>query len=166
MIRFAAGLAIIIFAAIMGIYKYMENNSDYESRTAALSDAMDKRDAGKDLQKRIVVIRKTGLEMQTVQKFDLERMLDIGAPRLELRIIGQPLIRGSNKALARYVFRITGPATFAETNALMARMTTLPGFIPYRYCFACSAPPRGTPPELSMVTIEGYLYGFDKDTLY
>lgn len=166
MIRFSAGLAIIIFSAILGIYKYMGNASDFENRSAALEDALSKRDAGKDLQQRISVIRKMGLESQSVQKFDLERMLDIGAPRLELRIIGQPLIRGSNKALMRYVYRVTGPATFAEANNVVLRMTQLPGFVPYRFCFACSAPPRGTPPDLSMIQIEGYLYGFDKDTLY
>ncbi|PZP38484.1 MAG: hypothetical protein DI585_07255 [Pseudomonas fluorescens] len=166
MIRFAAGLAIIIFAAILGVYKYMANTSDYESRTYALSDALDKRDAGKDLQQRITTIRRISQEIRFVQKNELERALDIGAPRLDLRIVGQPLIRGNNKALARYVFRITGPSTFEEANAVLKRMATLPGFVPYSFCFACSAPPRGAPPELSMVQIEGYIYAYDKDTLY
>lgn len=166
MIRFAAGLAIIIFAAILGIYKYLGNSSDFESRSYALEDALSKRDAGKDLQQRIRVIRKISLLNEDAQKFNIERMLDIGAPRLEWKFVGQPTIRGNNKALFRYTFRITGPATFAETNALLARMTQLPGFVPYRYCFACSATPRGTPPELSMVQIEGYVYAYDSATLY
>lgn len=165
MIRFAAGLAIIIFAGILGTYKYFSNASDFESRTEALQDALGKRDAGKDLQERIRVIRKISLLNEDAQKFNIERMLDIGAPRLEWKFVGQPTIRG-NKALFRYVFRVTGPASFQESNDLITRMSQLPGFVPYRMCFACSAPPRGTPPELSMVQIEGYVYAYDSATLY
>lgn len=166
MIRFAIGLAIIIFASILGLYKYFGNASDFESRTWALEDALGKRDEGKDLQKRIAVIRKLGFEIRNVQKNELERLLDVPSPRIELRIVGQPLIRGTNKALARYVFRISGPATYDESYKILARMSNLPGFVPYRFCFACSAPPRGAPPELSMVQIEGYIYAYDPDTLY
>ncbi len=166
MIRFAAGLAIIIFAGILGVYKYFSNASNYESRTWALEDALAKRDEGKNLQQRIAVIRKLGFEVRNVQKNELERLLDVPSPRLELRIVGQPLIRGSNKALARYVFRISGPSTFDESYKILSRMSDLPGFVPYRFCFACSAVPRGTPPELSMVQIEGYIYAYDPDTLY
>lgn len=166
MVRFAAGLAIIIFAGILGIYKYFGNQSDYETRAFALEDALDKRDAGKDLQKRIAVVRKMGFEIKSIQKNELERLLDIPSPRVELRIVGQPLIRGNNKALARYVFRVTGPATFDETYTILNRMTNMPGFVPYRFCFACSAPPRGAPADLSMIQIEGYIYAYDPDTLY
>lgn len=166
MIRFAAGLAIIIFSGILGLYKYFDNASDYDNRGAALEDALSKRDAGKDLQQRIRVIRKISLLNEDAQKFNIERMLDIGSPRLEWKFVGQPTIRGNNKALFRYTFRVTGPATFDEANALVGRMGQLPGFVPYRFCFACSATPRGTPPELSMVNIEGYLYAYDSATLY
>ncbi len=166
MIRFAAGIAIIVFTLMMGGYKYFDNASNFESREYALSDALDKRDAGKDLQKRIAEIRRVSQEIRFVQKNELERALDIGAPRLDLRIIGQPLIRGNNKALARYTFRIAGPATYAEAQGVLERMTRLPGFVPYSFCFACSSTPRGAPPELSMVQIEGYIYAYDKDTFY
>lgn len=166
MIRFAAGLAIIIFSGILGMYKYLDNAADYESRSIALEDALNKRDAGKDLQQRIRVIRKISVLNEDAQKFNIERMLDIGSPRLEWKFVGQPTVRGNNKSLFRYTFRVTGPATFAETNALIARMAQLPGFVPYRMCFACSATPRGTPTELSMVNIEGYLYAYDSATLY
>ena len=166
MIRFAAGIAIIIFTLMLGGYTYFDNASGYESRTYALEDALSKRDAGKDLQKRIKDIRNVSLENGTVQKLNLERMLDIGAPRLDLRIIGQPLIRGNNKALARYTFRVAGPTTYPEAQAVLERMTRLPGFVPYSFCFACTSTPRGAPPELSMVQIEGYIYAFDEDTFY
>jgi hypothetical protein len=166
MIRFAVGLAIIIFSLILGIYKYFGNQSDLESRTYALQEALDKRDAGKDLQKRIAVIRKLGLEIKSIQKNELERLLDIPSPRIELRIVGQPLVRGNNKALARYVFRVSGAASYTEAYTILDRMSDYPGFVPYRFCFACSAPPRDAPPELSMLQIEGYIYAYDPDTLY
>lgn len=166
MIRFAVGVAIIIFSAILGLYKYFDNAASYESRSIALEEALGKRDAGKDLQQRIRVIRTISLLNEDAQKFNIERMLDIGAPRLEWKFVGQPTIRGNNKALYRYTFRVTGPATFAEANDLVKRMSQLPGFVPYRFCFACSAAPRGTPEELSMVNIEGYVYAYDSATLY
>lgn len=166
MIKFAAGLAIIVFAAILGIYRYSSLSSDFDARAAALDEAVNKRDEGKDLQQRIRVIRKISLVNEDAQKFNIERLLDIGAPRLEWKFIGQPLIRGNNKALSRYTFRIAGPATYAESQALLDRMKQLPGFVPYRYCFACTGTPRGTPEDLSMIQIEGYLYAYDAATLY
>ncbi len=166
MIRFSAGLAIIIFTAILGLYKYFDNVAMIDSRTYALEDALEKRDAGKNLQVRIAEIRRISQDIRFVQKNELERALDIGAPRLDLRIIGQPLIRGNNKALARYTYRISGPSTYPEAQAVLERMTRLPGYVPYSFCFGCTATPRGAPPELSMVQIEGYIYAYDKDTFY
>jgi|GEM_PF-1766872 len=166
MIRFAAGLAIIVFSLILGIYRYLDNADTYDARAQALSDSLEKRDQGKNLQERIKVIRSISLENKSVQKYTLENMLDIKAPRMEWRTVGQPLVRGANRALYRYNFRISGPSTFAESQALMERMVKMPGFVPYSYCFACSSVPRGTEPGLNMVQIEGYLYAYDPDKLY
>lgn len=166
MIRFAAGLAIIVFTAILGIYKYLDIRGDYDSRQSALYDALDKRDQGKNLQQRIREIRRISALNNDAKKLDVERLLNIGAPGLEWRVVGQPLTRGSNKALYRYTYRIAGPSTFTDSQNLMERMNQLPGFVIYRFCFACTEPPRGTSPNLSMVQIEGYLYAYDPDTLY
>lgn len=166
MIRFAAGLAIIVFTAILGIYKYLDISSDYNSRQAALYDALDKRDQGKNLQQRIREIRRISALNDDAKKLDIERLLNIGAPGLEWRFVGQPLTRGSNKALYRYTFRIAGPSTYNDSQDLMERMNQLPGFVTYRYCFACTEAPRGTAPGLSMVQIEGYYYAYDPATFY
>jgi hypothetical protein len=166
MIRFAAGLAIIVFTAILGIYRYLDLAESYTTRQDALSEALDKRDQGKNLKERIVGVRKTAMMDDDARKSNVERLLDIGAPRLEWKTVGQALVRDSNKAILRYTFRITGPATYADVQSLLERMNTMPGFVVYRMCFACTATPRGTPAELSMVQIEGYLYAYDPATLY
>jgi hypothetical protein len=166
MIRFAAGLAIIVFTAILGIYKYLDIASDANSRQAALYDALDKRDQGKNLQQRIREIRRISALNDDAKKLDIERLLNIGAPGMEWRFVGQPLTRGSNKALYRYTFRIAGPSTYNDSQDLLERMNQLPGFVTYRYCFACTEAPRGTAPGLSMVQIEGYYYAYDPATFY
>ncbi len=165
MIKFTAGIAIFIFALIFGIYRYTSNSSAFAEREAALYEAQDKRDLGKDIQQRINVVRKMSLVNNDAQKFNIERLLDIGAPRLEWKFQGQPLIRG-NRALFRYTFRVSGPSTHAEVQELLGRMNALPGFVPYRYCLNCTAAPRGTPESLRMVQIEGYLYAYDPGTLF
>lgn len=165
MIKFAVGLAIIVFTFIMGIYRYMDLSTQAEDRAIALEDALSKRDEGKNLSKRINKIRRTSIVTDDAEKFKIERLLDIGNPGMEWRFVGQPLVRGSNKALYRYTFRVSGPSTFAESQALLQRMNKLPGFVVYRYCFACTQTPRNTAEELRMVQIEGFMYAYDAKTL-
>jgi hypothetical protein len=165
MIRFTTGIAILIFSLLYGAYQFTSNRTALAEREAALYEALDKRDEGKDLQQRIREIRRISLVNGDAQKFNLERLLEIGAPRLEWRFQGQPLVRGS-RALFRYSFRISGPSTAAEASSLLQRMNALPGFVPTRYCLNCSQPPRGTDPSLRMVLIEGFLYAYDPGTLF
>ncbi len=165
MIKFTAGLALLVFALLYGAYQFTSNRTAVAEREAALFEALDKRDEGKDLQQRIREIRRISLVNGDAQKFNLERLLVIGAPRLEWRFQGQPLVRGS-RALFRYSFRISGPSTAAEASELLQRMNALPGFVPTRYCLNCSQPPRGTDPSLRMVLIEGFLYAYDPGTLF
>lgn len=166
MIRFAVGVGMVIFALIFGAYRFFDLSSRYEDLSVALEDAYGKRDEGKDLVQRIREIKKIGMVVEDAQKFNIERLLDIGAPGMEWRFVGQPLIRGNNRALYRYTYRISGPTTYADSQALLERMNQLPGFVVYRYCFNCIQPARGTPENLKMVQIEGYLYGYDAATLY
>ncbi len=166
MIKFAVGLALIIFTAILGTYFYIEQSTLYETRQSGLEEALSRRDEGKDLQQRIRAIRARSMISGDDQKFTIERLLDIGAPGMEWRFVGQPRQFGNNRALYRHTARITGPATYAESQALLRKLVTLPGFVPYRYCYACSLPPRGTPEDQKMVQIEGYLYVYDPNTLY
>lgn len=166
MIKFIVGFAILVFTGILGVYKYSELSGREEDLSLAISEALDKRDQGKDLNERIRTVRKFSVTTTDAQKFNMERMLDIGAPGMEWRFVGQPLIRGNNRSLFRYTFRISGPTTYAKSQDLLFRMNKLPGFVPYRYCFNCTQTPKNTPAELRMVQIEGYLYAYDPNTLY
>lgn len=166
MIRFAAGLAIIFFTLIVGSYFVYQQKGIFESRQFALEDALSKRDEGKDLQKRIRDLRNRSMVAGDDQKFTIERRLDIGAPGMEWRFVGQPRLFGNNRALYRYTFRINGPATYDKAQALLRKLVTNPGYVPYRFCFACAQPPRGTAPNLRMVQIEGYLYVYDPNVTF
>ncbi len=165
MIRFTIGASILMLSFIYGIYQYTTSSGAYQERETALLEALERRDEGKNLQQRIRDIRRMSVVNGDAQKFNLERILEIGAPRLEWRFQGQPLIRG-NRALFRYTFRVTGPSTAAEASTLLQRMNGLPGFVPTRYCFNCSQPPRGTDTSLRMVLVEGFLYAYDPGALF
>ena len=166
MIKFSAGLAIIIFTFILGIYFYAQQNNMFETKSAGLEEALNKRKEGKDLQQRMRAIRARSMVAGDDQKFTVERLLDIGAPGMEWRFVGQPRQYGSNKALYRHTFRISGPATYTDSQEVLRKLVILPGFVPYRYCYACALVPKGTPPDQRNVQIEGYLYVYDPNTFY
>ena len=165
MMRFTIGLAVMVFTLIIGGYQYFENNSLLEAKKTGLRDVQQRLEEALSLQQRVKNIRKVSMLMGDDQKFTLERLLNIGAPGMELRFVGQPRYAGGNRALFRHTFRINGPATFEDSVKVLAQMATLPGFAPYKYCFACSNVPKGTPENLEMIQIEGYLYVYDANLL-
>jgi hypothetical protein len=166
MIPFVLGAALIVFSVLLGGYQYSQQSARYDELAAALREAESQRDTGRTLQQRIGTVRRTTVVATDAQKFTLERLLDIGAPGLEWRFVGQARTFGAQRELARYTFRISGPASFAETQLLLERMNRLPGMVVYRVCYACTPPPRGTPEDLKMAQVEGYLYAYDPNTLY
>ncbi|MDD9911613.1 MAG: hypothetical protein OXR68_05450 [Alphaproteobacteria bacterium] len=165
MMRFTLGLALIVFTVIIGLYQYLENADLLAAKERGLLEVHERLDNAKNLQARVKNIRKVSMLMGDDQKFTLERLLDIGAPGMELRFVGQPRYAGGNRALFRHTFRITGPATFANSTKVLEKMASLPGFAPYKYCLGCSNPPKGSPEHLKMVQIEGYLYVYDPNLL-
>lgn len=166
MIRFAIGLTLVVCSLLIGGYMYWDQTKQIEDARYALIDAESRQDEAGQLQNRIRMARRTAMVSGDDQKFTIERLLDIGAPGLEWRFVGTPRQYGSNRALYRHTFRISGPTTYAESQEVMRKLATLPGFVPYKYCFACSVPPKDTPASLQMVQIEGYLYVYDPNTLY
>lgn len=166
MIRFTIGIALLCFTAIIGSYVYFDKVDMLEIKQSGLRDVQSRRDQGKQLQTRIKTIRKTSMVQGDDQKFTIERLLDIGAPGMELRFVGQPRTLGGNKALYRHTFRINGPATFMETQKLVEKLSKLPGFTTYKYCYGCTKVRKGTPENMKMIQIEGYLYVYDPNTLY
>jgi hypothetical protein len=165
MMRFTIGLAIIVFTLMIGGYQYFDNKGLIEAKERGLRETEQRLQEARDLQRRVKSIRKVSMLMGDDQKFTLERMLNIGAPGMELRFVGQPRYAGGNRALFRHTFRITGPATFESSVTVLQTMAGLPGFAPYKYCYACSNTPKGTPEHLRMVQIEGYLYVYDANLL-
>lgn len=165
MIKFTLGLSIFCLSIILGGYMYMENKSLYQAKEDGLYVAQQERDEARSLQGKIQNIRKLSLVRGDDQKLTIERMLDIGAPGMELRFVGQAKSSG-NQGLLRHTFRISGPATFEESEAVLSKMAQLPGFTIYKYCYGCSRPPKGTPKARRMIDMEGYLYVYDPNTFY
>ncbi len=165
MMRFTLGLAIIVFTLIIGAYQYTQNGELLETKRHGLHEIESRLDDAILLQGRVKNVRKVSMTMGDDQKFTLERMLMIGAPGMELRFVGQPRYAGGNRALFRHTFRISGPASFMDSVNVLKQMTTLKGFAPYKYCYACTKTPKDTPKNLKMVQIEGYLYVYDPNLL-
>ncbi len=161
MIKFAAGLALMVMSLIIGTWKWFDQSADYKAKVAGLEDATSKREEGLDLNQRVKKVRAQSMQTGDDQKFTIERLLDIGPPGMEWRFIGQPRTIGGSRMLYRHTFRIVGPSTFGQSEELMRRLVTLPGFVPTRYCYACGLVPKGTPEDQRMVQIEGYLYVYD-----
>ncbi len=166
MIRFMAGLVILFLAIVWGLYSYSDKSDLYEIKLAGLAEAESKRDEGQNLQDRIRTVRKVAMVAGDDQKFTIERLLDIGAPNMEWKFIGQPKVYGSNRAIYRHTFRISGPATYLEGQEMVRKLVTLPGYVPTKFCYGCGLAPKGTAPEKKMVNVEGYLYVYDPNTFY
>jgi hypothetical protein len=166
MMKFAIGLALAVFTLIFGGYTYWKQAALIEDKQVGIDEADSQREEAQDLQVRIKTVRRTSMVAGDDQKFTIERLLDIGAPGLEWRFIGTPRQYGNSRAFYRHTFRITGPTTYAESLEVLRKLVTLPGFTVYKYCYACSLPPKDTPATLQMVQIEGYLYVYDPATLY
>ncbi len=165
MMRFTIGLAIFAFTLIIGTYMYFDKVDLITVKERGLREVMEDRDSGRQLKTRIKKIRKLSMVMGDDRKFTIERTLGIGAPGLELRFIGQPRYTGGNRALYRHTFRISGPAHFAEAMSTLRKLSALPGFSLYQFCYACTKPPKGTDKNLKMIQIEGYLYVYDPNAL-
>ena len=166
MMRFTIGLIIFFLSLIWGLYTYYANEDLLLVKQAGLEEAEAKRDEGQNLQQRIRAIRKISMVTGDDQKFTIERLLDIGAPGMEFKFVGQPRTFGGNKALYRHTWRIAGVATYIESQELARKLATLPGFVPYKYCFGCALAPKGSAANAKMVQIEGYLYVYDPNTFY
>lgn len=166
MIRFILGAMLLLVTLIWGIYSYTSNGDLYEIKLSGLDEAETRRDEGKNLQQRMKTIRKISMATGEDQKFTIERQLQIGSPGMDFRFVGQPRVYGSNRALYRHTFRITGPATYAVSQEVVRKLVTLPGYVPTKYCFGCALPPKNTPDTMKMVQIEGYVYVYDPNTFY
>lgn len=165
MIRFTLGLIIFALTIVMGGYMYFQNLSIIESRRNALATIQEEKEDGIKLKERIKNIRKMSTVSGDDQKFTIERTIGIGAPGLELKFIGQPRTAGGSRAMYRHTFRITGPATFQKSLDTVRKISVMPGFAIYKYCYACAQAPKDTPENEKMVQIEGYLYVYDPNIL-
>lgn len=166
MMRFTLGLILLALTLIWGLYQHSANSDLLMIKQAGLDEATGQRAEGQSLQERIRVVRKMSMVAGDDQKFTIERLLDIGSPGLEFKFVGQPRVFGSNKALYRHTWRIAGPATYGDSQELVRKLATLPGFVPYKYCFGCALPPKDSAPNVKMVQVEGYLYVYDPNTFY
>lgn len=166
MIRFMTGLALLIFSSIVGFYQYMENTDTIALRQRMLSEKIEEQEQTADLQTRLANLKRTTFTQGEDQKFNIERLLGIGAPGLEFSFIGQPRgIGGSAQVLYRHTFRIQGPTEFLTTFQVLRKLAATPGFVVYRLCYACTNVPKDTPSNLRMALIEGYLYVYDPKAL-
>lgn len=166
MMKFTIGLAIIAFTLIVGGYKYTENADLVAIKETGLRQVIGRKDAANKLLARYEEIKKKSIKTGDDQKFTIERTLNIGEGGLEFKFLGQSSNEDGD-ALYNHTFRISGPANFAELMRVTQQLSTLPGFSVYRVCYACDKPKKKQKLKdgQHMVTIEGYLYVYDPNTI-
>ncbi|MAF31362.1 MAG: hypothetical protein VXY83_04670 [Pseudomonadota bacterium] len=168
MMKFTLGIAILVFTAIVGSYKYMENEDLIVAKKRGLIEAKDKLDRYQRIEQRSKQIPKFAVVRGDDKKNIIERLLEIGEPGLKFNFIGQARRQDAHLGIIRHTFKITGPATFNETQELLKKMQTLPslpGFVIYNLCFGCGATNEQLAEDQHMINIEGYLYAYDPNII-
>jgi hypothetical protein len=163
--KFTLGLAIIAFTMIVGSYQFIENNDLIATREFGLKDAMVRRDDHRLLKSKVEGIRKIGMIEGKDQKFNIERMLNIGSPGLEFNFIGQGRNPNSTEAIYRHSFRITGPTDFASTMRILRELSTQSGFVVNKICYACQRSRKALPDGKVIIQIEGFLYVYNPNLI-
>lgn len=161
MMKFTLGLAIIAFTMIVGSYQYLENVELISSRELGLKDAINRRTELQDLKQRVEGIKELGMIEGKDQKFNIERLLNIGTPGLEFSFIGQGRNPNSVEAIYHHSFRIAGPTDFATTMRVLRELSTKPGFIVSKICYSCQKSRKALPEGTVMIQIEGFLYVYN-----
>lgn len=168
MMKFTLGIAIIIFTSIVGSYKYLENEERIIAKQRGLISETEKRERFLRIEQRSKQIPKFAVVRGDDKKNIIEKLLEIGEPGLKFNFIGQARREDAHLGIIRHTFKISGPATFAETQKLLKTMQTLPsmpGFVVYSTCFGCGATNKKLEEGEHMVNIEGYLYAYDPNIL-
>tara|TARA_R110000868_G_scaffold218576_2_gene469328 strand:- start:253631 stop:254137 length:507 start_codon:yes stop_codon:yes gene_type:complete len=168
MMKFTLGFAILVFTAIVGSYKYLENEDLIIAKERGLQEAISKRDQYLRIEQRTKQIPKFAVVRGDDKKNTIERLLEIGEPGLNFNFIGQARRQDAHLGIIRHNFKIAGPATFEETQNLLKKMQTLaalPGFVVYDICFGCAVTNKELKQNEHMVNIEGYLYAYDPNIL-
>lgn len=160
MIKFTLGLAIIAFTLIVGAYKYFENNDLISARERGLRSAQKRLEESANLAAELTSIKDYAMPSGEDQKFNIERMLGIGAPGMEFTFLGQSRVTGA-EAVYRHNYKISGMSTFTELMALLEDIISRPGFTITKICFACGRSAQSDETNTYFVIIEGLLYVYD-----
>jgi hypothetical protein len=168
MMKFTLGIAIIVFTAIVGSYKYVENEELIIAKQRGLIEAKDKLERYLRIEQRSKQIPKFAVVRGDEKKNIIERLLEIGEPGLKFNFIGQARRQDAHLGIIRHTFKVSGPASFKELQDLLKKMQTLPslpGFVVYNVCFGCGATNQQLGENQHMINIEGYLYAYDPNII-
>lgn len=168
MMKFTLGIAILVFTAIVGSYKYVENEDLLIAKQRGLIEAKDKLERFLRIEQRSKQVPKFAVARGDDKKNIIERLLEIGEPGLKFNFIGQARRQDAHLGIIRHTFKITGPATFSQTQEVLKKMQTLPslpGFVIYNFCYGCGTTNKELEADEQMVNIEGYLYAYDPNII-
>lgn len=165
MMKFTLGIAIIAFTLIVSSYQYFENIDMIEVKTRSLEQAREKKETYLRIEKQAGNLVNISLPRGEDKKNKIERLLQIGEPKLTFEFIGQGQNVQSVDALYRHNFRIEGPSDFNTFMDVLKRINETPGFIINKVCQGCSKSKKGSAPGEHMTTIEGQLYVYDPKLL-
>ena len=159
MIKFATGLAIIIFTLVIGSYSYFENQSSLVRKQATLRTLETESTEIKKFSSRMEKVKKLSLELGQDQKSNIDKLLGFTDYQLAFKFTQQD--NNVNQKVLKHNFTITGEASYSKIIKTMERVVRTPGFVITSTCLNCKGSVRSRLKDQIPVTIKGVLYVYN-----
>lgn len=163
MIQFTIGIALAIFALIVGSYQYLENEQIIGRQQQRLIDIERQKIEAQQMQVRLRRIADKLMPRGDDQRANIEKLLGLEDTKLTFRFVTQA---NPNDASSRYFYRhdfeITGGIDYFKGMQMINKADNLPGAVLYQACFNCtrlgSRAGSDLGPNEQILLIKGYLY--------
>lgn len=163
MIQFTIGIALAIFALIVGSYQYLDNEQIIARQQQRLVDIERQKVEAQQMQIRLRRIADKLMPRGDDQRANIEKLLGIEDTKLTFRFLTQA---NPNDAASRYFYRhdfeITGGIDYFKGMQMINKADNLPGAVLYQACFNCTRLGSRATSDLreneQVLLIKGYLY--------
>lgn len=163
MIKFTLGIALAIFAIIVGGYQYFANEDLIVRQNQRLLDIERQKVDAQQVQIRLRRIADKLMPRGDDQRANIEKLLNLEETKLTFRFLTQANPTDpASRYFYRHDFEITGPIDYFKGMQMINKADNLPGAVLYQTCFNCTRLGRGvtasTEAGEQILLIKGYLY--------
>lgn len=169
MIQFTLGIALAIFALIVGSYQYLENENIISRQKYRIVEIDRQKVEAQQMQVRLRRISDKLMPRGEDQRANIEKLLGLEDTKLTFRFLTQanPTDPGS-RFFYRHDFEISGSIDYFKGMQMINRADNLPGTVLYQACFNCtrlsgSRSQQETSQNEQILLIKGYLYVHNPD---